>query len=62
MGVAVEMLQFTAAVGAANQVRRIMVSQDRQGLFELVLFDVAMGGEISAGGTSRDEVFAGQEG
>ena len=39
-----------------------MVSKDRKGLFELVLFDVTVSGEVSTGGTSRDEVFSGEEG
>lgn len=39
-----------------------MITQYRQGLFELILFDVAMGSQVAASGASRDKVFPGQEG
>lgn len=56
------MLQFATTVCAANKMCWVMVPKDRKGLFELVLFDVAMGGEVSTSGTSRDEIFSGEEG
>ena len=42
--------------------RWIVIAQYRQGLLELVLLDVAVGSQVTAGGTPRDKVFAGQKG
>lgn len=39
----------------------VMITQRRERLIELVLFDVAMRGEISTGSASGDEVFAREE-
>lgn len=62
MALTAEVLQLATTVAGAKEMRRVMVAQDREGLFELVLLNVAMRGEISTSGTSRNEVFAGEEG
>lgn len=39
-----------------------MIAEYRKRLFEVVLLDVAMGRQVSTGGTAGDQVFAGQKG
>lgn len=55
------MLQFSPAVAGADEVGRVVLSEHGKGLVELVLLDVAMGGEVSAGGASSDQVFPVQQ-
>lgn len=62
MTLAIEMLYLATAVGGAGQMRWIVIAQYRQSLLELVLLDVAVGSQVTAGGTPRDKVFAGQKG
>lgn len=54
---AVQMLQLAPAVAGADQVGWIVVSEDRQGLIEFILLDIAVRSEISTRGTSCDEIF-----
>lgn len=61
MAVAVDMLDLAAAGVAAQQMGRIVIAQDRQGLLVLTLFDIAMRSEISTGGASCDEVLPRQQ-
>jgi hypothetical protein len=56
------MLEFSAAVaGAAEEVGGVVITEDGESLFEFVLFDVAVGGEILAGGIPRDQVGSGEQ-
>lgn len=62
MAVSVQMLQLSAGVaGAADQMGGVLLAQDGQGGVELVLLDVAVGGQVLARGASRDQVFARQQ-
>jgi hypothetical protein len=39
-----------------------MFTKDGKSLIELVLFNIAMSSEVTAGGASRNEILAGEEG
>lgn len=63
MALSVQVLQLAPTVpviAGADEMRGVMVAEDGKGLFELVLFDVAVGGEVATCGASRDQVFSRQ--
>jgi hypothetical protein len=62
MALAVKVLNLPPTVGIAHQIRRVMFTEYRQGLLELVLLDIAVGCKVTAGGASGNEIFAGQQG
>jgi hypothetical protein len=62
MALAVKVLDLPPTVGIAHQISRVMFTEYRQGLLELVLFDIAVGCKVTAGGASGDKIFAGQQG
>lgn len=62
MAVAIEVVNFTAAVAGVDEVGRILIAQQRQGLIEMVLFDMAMGRQIPTCGAARNQVSAREQG
>lgn len=55
---AVEVLQLPPAVARIDQVGWIVLSEDRQGLVEFILFDIAVCGKVPTRGASGNQVFA----
>jgi hypothetical protein len=44
-----------------NEVGGIVFAENSQGLFKLVLLDIAMGGKVSTGGAPGNKILAGQK-
>jgi hypothetical protein len=59
MALAIQVLDLPTAVVIPDQIGRILISEDRQGLLELVLLNVAMSRKVATGAASRDKVSAG---
>lgn len=55
-------LDLAAGVVIADEVCGVVFTKNREGLFELVLFYVAVRSKVTAGGASRNEILAGQKG
>lgn len=65
MALAIQVLELAptvSVIAGADEMGGVMVAEDGQRLFELVLFDVAVGGQVATCGASRDQVFSRQEG
>lgn len=55
-------LDLAPGVVIADEVRRVVFTENGEGLFELVLFYVAVRGKVAAGGASRNKILAGEKG
>lgn len=55
-------LDLSAGMVIADEVRGVVFTKNREGLFKLVLFYVAVRSKVTAGGASRNEILAGQKG
>lgn len=55
-------LDFAPGVVIADQVCGVVFTENGEGLFELILFYVAVRSKVAAGSASRNEIFAGEEG
>lgn len=56
------MLGLAAGMVVTDEVCGVVFAKNGEGLFKLVLFYVAVRSKITAGGASRNEIFAGQKG
>jgi hypothetical protein len=59
MALAVEVLDLPTAVVIPDQIGRVLITENRQCLVELVLFYVAMSRKVATGAASRNKVSAG---
>ena len=52
------MLKFSSTVSCtADKMCGVVLAEDRKSLLKFVLLDVAMGRQVLARGTARDEIF-----
>lgn len=55
-------LDLAPGVVIADEVGGVVFTENGEGLFELILFYVAVGGKVAAGSASRNEILAGEKG
>ena len=61
MAMAIQMVDLTTAAAAADQVRRIVIPEEGQGLLELILLHVTVRSEVPTGGAPSNEILARQQ-